>query len=440
MRKKKYWPYAQLLDSDNSMERFDLISQFHSLLQNQNTKAALLCLKQMPPANIKKGCLHALDLLSRSNPPVGEDEATEELVDVILEQNCARLTNHRNVSILECSVRYCSSKFTRLLLQKINWFPDDVTKAFLVASYLRSIATCKLLFETGKVDINATYTDGLNALQMGIIYEDYPMVEWLLKSGADNTLPSPAGTPNLLLALMRTSNLKIVRLLVKYGSSVHQRSHQIANTAIILAADLGDFAILDFVLKEGGNPNSQNNYGKTPIQAALTTASFNARNVHLLLDAGADVNKDNFQGLSAVEELFRTDVNVKNVLNDPVLWHRLVFECKADIHRVVSFHVNTRLGSTTTTKLARLLRCIPEDQPLSPWIGKMTTQFRKEWALWTRCKAQEAEAVKAFHMPDLLPSDVSRHIKSFLIERGALKTFLRETHFLSLTHPEVNLS
>jgi hypothetical protein len=386
--------------------------------------------ERMDPETASASSVYALVALSEANPPVDETKATETLVSYMVRYDNAVMHNVRDMTVLECSIRYSSYSFTKLLLQKLEWDEKTVTKAFLVSSYLRLIDSCKLLYATELVDINATYTDGFNALQMSIIYEDVAMVRWLLQTGADVTVQSPAGTPNLLLTLMRSKNLEITKLLVEHGANVHERSYHISNTAVILAADSGDAEILQYVLSIGCSPHLQNNYGKTALQAAMSTKCFNARNVHLLLDAGVDVNVRNFQGLNAMEELFRCDTNAAKLFNDPPLWNRLVVESKADISRILSFYVGRNSGYVRTKPLAALLRMIPENARISHWMFRLVGMCKKEWEQFLKIKLDEQEAIKTFHLVDIFSTDISRYIKSFLFEKGMLKRIIKESKFI----------
>ena len=92
---------------------------------------------------------------------------------------------------------------------------------------------------------------------------------------------------------VETGDLAMVKeLLSKDGNLLHSRSHD-RETAIIKASENGRLAIVRFLLKNGANPNDEDetSAGQTP----LIHASFNGHTeiIKLLLKAGADIEKKN---------------------------------------------------------------------------------------------------------------------------------------------------
>lgn len=105
-----------------------------------------------------------------------------------------------------------------------------------------------------KADVNAPLGDGSTALHWAVYHDDPPLVDLLLRAGAN-----PGATTRLD-----------------------------AITPLTLAATNGNAAIINALLKAGANPNAATSTGATPLMTAAASGSVPA--VLALLDHGADVN------------------------------------------------------------------------------------------------------------------------------------------------------
>ncbi|XP_037304830.2 ankyrin repeat and SOCS box protein 2-like isoform X1 [Pungitius pungitius] len=97
--------------------------------------------------------------------------------------------------------------------------------------------------------------------------------------------------------------LQCLTILIKaYPDSVNRRTLK-SQTALLLAAGRGNVSCVDFLLKNGANPNIYNKEGETPLFAACEQPSEDI--VELLLRSGAQVNRCSLQGTSPLHEACR---------------------------------------------------------------------------------------------------------------------------------------
>jgi ankyrin repeat protein len=398
------------------------VVRFDQHLWRGEVDLALDLFNYMSTENRSMSCSTFLVKLSKANPPM-EGGSTKRLVHRILESGWSiRLADEDNVSALQCSVKYSSHDFTAFLLELVPWTEETLNRSFLEACENGKHDTCKLIYNTGRVDLNARNNVFMTPLHVSIIRGDTNFVAWLLKEGAEN-FDSEFGRTNLLLSLRWSKDIQMVKLLLENGSDVYELSPQMKNTVAITAASNGDYAIFEYILSMGADPYIPNLCGATPLEAALTSFFFEPRIVHLLLDVGCDATALNKVMMTTpLEALFRVTDNANKVLRNPALLRRLMPGAPKNL---VKLYLQCAEDAVAPTNLANLLRCFPEDGPPDPWEEFLKTGTKRGWKAFVGEKMAERAAFRAFHVRTL-PADVSRHIKSFLFEKGALKLYLRE--------------
>jgi ankyrin repeat protein len=145
---------------------------------------------------------------------------------------------------------------------------------------------------TNAISVNARDEWGNTPLMVAAANGDIAVLELLLNAGAEVNATNKAGATALMRA---ATDEQQVRLLVNRGADVKARS-QLGNAVLILAArPYGSTRTVKLLLDHGADVNATNNYGATPLMAAV--AAEDIETVRLLLDRGADVNaKPNMNG------------------------------------------------------------------------------------------------------------------------------------------------
>lgn len=209
--------------------------------------------------------------------------------------------------------------------------------------------------------LNLKNNEGDTALSLAISYGYEKIFELLFDAGANTDIKYKNG--DTLLIKAAKNNLKISRLLIPKINNLDETDND-KNTALNIAASLGNKQCVEMLLKAGANPNIQNNKGNTALLSAIKNhhldiaeiilskmmhddrfknginlqtnggltalnmaVSFKHNNIiHNLITAGADVNISDargntplinaidFNNILAVETLInsKADVNLSN--------------------------------------------------------------------------------------------------------------------------------
>jgi ankyrin repeat protein len=161
------------------------------------------------------------------------------------------------------------------------------TTPLMHAAAIGSIEALKLLLTAG-ADPNSRDAFDVPPLTYGI--RDVAKVRLLLDAGAEANSKSKQEQTALLVAAANPGSIDVVRLLVAKGADPKERG-PFGRTALILAADANDIAMVRFFLDKGLDVNATNRtdkLGHTALMAASGQA--NVAIVRLLLERGADVN------------------------------------------------------------------------------------------------------------------------------------------------------
>jgi len=186
--------------------------------------------------------------------------------------------------------------------------------------------------------------EGVTPLQLAAINGSAPMIDRLIKSGADPKVPlTPSGDTALMMSA-RTGKTEALRVLLEAGAQVNAREGWGGTTALMWAVAEGHAGAARLLLAAGGDVNARSAYvaaangrgfeGRTPIanrtdakseefaSGWLTPLMFAARdgNVELariLADAGADVNAVAGDGKTALAlAIFNGNYEVASLLVD----------------------------------------------------------------------------------------------------------------------------
>ena len=121
-----------------------------------------------------------------------------------------------------------------------------------------------------------------------------PVVEYLMKCGADCNQADKEGTTPLFEALMG-GHVDVVDLLIKGGANCNQ-SKKGGTTPLFVAAFAGNFGVVDLLIKGGADCNQTDKEGATPFFEASLRGHIVV--MDLLIKGGADCNQANNKGIS----------------------------------------------------------------------------------------------------------------------------------------------
>jgi ankyrin repeat protein len=163
------------------------------------------------------------------------------------------------------------------------------------------IDIAKLLIAKG-VDANARDRDGRgnSALICAVWSVDVPMVRLLIKHGADPNVGNSNWTPLMAAAWalglskrQRKDVLAIIRLLLAKGAKVNARD-RVGQTALTLAAAVGDVASLKVLLRAGAYIHTRDKKGNGALMGAIQ--HHNSDTIKFLLEQGINANARNKEG------------------------------------------------------------------------------------------------------------------------------------------------
>jgi ankyrin repeat protein len=155
------------------------------------------------------------------------------------------------------------------------------------AAAFGNLQTLRLLIDAG-ADVNARNDFDATALLWGA--RDPEKAKLLIEHGADVDARSRQGRTPLMLASLRHGGSSTVALILAKGARVDTKDGR-GDTALGLAASIGEADTMRLLLAKGADPRAANGKGETPI--ILATKGFDAEAVRLLIQKGVDVNAAN---------------------------------------------------------------------------------------------------------------------------------------------------
>ena len=152
----------------------------------------------------------------------------------------------------------------------------------------------KLLIEKG-ANINILNNIGQTVLFTACLNNNFQIVNILIKKGINiNIIDTIDGGTALFYACMykgdnKTTNLNIVKLLIKYSADVNQLDHK-GESALFYACVNGNINIIQFLIEQNANINIIDSTGKTALFYAIENN--HEKIVELLLKNGANITID----------------------------------------------------------------------------------------------------------------------------------------------------
>jgi len=139
-----------------------------------------------------------------------------------------------------------------------------------------------------KADVNAPQVDGTTALHWAVRSDDLETADLLIRAGANVTAANREGvTPMQLAAINGTAPM--IQRLIKAGADPNASLSKFGDTALMLTARTGKVDGIKLLLDSGAKVNVIETWGgTTPLIWAVSERHFDA--VKLLIAGGADVN------------------------------------------------------------------------------------------------------------------------------------------------------
>jgi len=134
--------------------------------------------------------------------------------------------------------------------------------------------------------LNARGPEGSTPFMYAVLYTGAPLLELLLKQGAD---PNKRNDANATALMWAATDLEKTRVLISHGADVNARSSDMRTPLMIAARRPGNSAAVKLLLERGANPNPNAHpvAESSPLVEAATAGD--AASMELLLGRGAEV-------------------------------------------------------------------------------------------------------------------------------------------------------
>jgi ankyrin repeat protein len=139
----------------------------------------------------------------------------------------------------------------------------------------------------------------LSDLINAVYRKDINKIEALVNQGLDvNGTDDDGRTPLMHAVLAESPDPEIIRLLISLGANVDSSDNGQQWTALHFAARDQKFEIIQILLKNGARIDPSDIFGNSPLWRCVMNNSPDVRIVKLLLENGADPQKQNKNGKS----------------------------------------------------------------------------------------------------------------------------------------------
>lgn len=118
------------------------------------------------------------------------------------------------------------------------------------------------------VDVNVQDQDGVTAIIIAAINNDYKIIELLLDHGADVNIKTNDGATALSFAAMEGSELAAEKL-IEHGANLNEQENSKGDTPIMLAIKESQSEIVKLLYKQDIDLQIRNNEGNTAIEMAI---------------------------------------------------------------------------------------------------------------------------------------------------------------------------
>lgn len=224
-----------------------------------------------------------------------------------------------------------SSKIMDLLLKKganIHARNAKGENAVYVAAGRGSLDWVKYLAERG-VDLNSQSSDSdrNTALTKAIHWGHYEVAKYLVDKGADVKVRNALGR-DAFLSAVKTRSLDLVKYLVKSGKTDLRSKDNEGNTAVHIAADNVDPAMLKYLIEELGlDPGLKNHKGLLPLDILTPLAlNYNSEAIvymqkatQVAVEKAAERAKQNWTEMSSGKVIEPSAVEIRSAAQDLVL-------------------------------------------------------------------------------------------------------------------------
>ena len=131
--------------------------------------------------------------------------------------------------------------------------------------------------------------------------KDYDVLETLLNGDNVDAVDEDGRTALMHAVLAEDAAPQMVAFLIKRGADVHAADGDQGWTAIHFAARDQRVDIVEVLLRHGADVDCVDSFGNTPLWRCVMNATPNIAIIKALLANGADANKKNVHGVSALD-------------------------------------------------------------------------------------------------------------------------------------------
>ena len=170
---------------------------------------------------------------------------------------------------LLCALDYNKPEFALMTINKganIHVKDNENQQAIEYASWYANPRVIKALVEKGS-DVNYVSRNNSSILQNVCSNGNLESIDYLIQKGANVNLANADGDFPLQTVVAR-GNSEAVKLLAKKTKKINQKEKYLGNTALHQAAINGDIKSTQYLIEAGADPNITNNQGLKPVDYA----------------------------------------------------------------------------------------------------------------------------------------------------------------------------